>query len=150
MSPISTEDGSNSLIVAPTVNTIYRFRYAGTPSVASSQGEARVLVRRAIVLVGKDSRVTSRARVGAQVRITAGTNPPAPGLNVSFRLYRFDTARRTWVYAGSKGRNTDANGRATYVWAVTTPGSFYWRATVASTPELTNNISPVYRWTISR
>ena len=150
MPPISTEDGTNSLVVSPTLNTTYLFRYQGTSSVAPSHAETRVLVRRAIVLVGKDSRVTSRARVGASVRLLAATTPAAAGLSVSFRLYRFDAARRAWVYAGSKGRKTDLAGRATLTWTPTAAGSYYWRVSVPSTVDLANNLSPVYRWTISR
>jgi hypothetical protein len=148
--PVSTEDGSNSLVVAPKVNTTYRFGYPGSSSVASVQAETRVLVRRAIVLVGKDSSVASRERVGVAVKLIAGTTPAAAGLSVSFRLYRFDAVRRIWVYAGSKGRSTDSAGRATLTWTPTSSGSFYWRASVASTPDLTNNVSPVYRWSIVR
>jgi hypothetical protein len=71
-------------------------------------------------------------------------------VSVSFKLYRFDSRRRAWVYAGSKGRSTAANGRASLTWTPSAAGSFYWRASVASTPSFANNISAVYRWTIRR
>lgn len=148
--PISTDDGSNSLIVTPTTNTTYRFNYAGAFGVAPVQADVRVLVRRSIVLAGRDPKLLPRARVGNIIKLTAAIGPAAAGVSVSFRLYRFDTRRRAWVYAGSKGRNTDAAGRAVLSWTPSSPGSWYWRAAVASTPEFVNNTSPVYRWSISR
>jgi hypothetical protein len=147
---ISTDDGHNSLIVAPASNTTYRFRYAGAFGVAQAQTDVRLLVRRSVVLAGRDSATVSRTRVGARVNLTAAISPAASGVSVSFRLYRFDSARRAWVYAGSNGRTTDAAGRAVLSWVPATSGSFYWRASVAPTPEFANNISPVYRWSISR
>jgi Bacterial Ig-like domain len=150
MSPISIEDGTNSVVVAPKTNTTYRFQYRGTSSVSSAQSETRVLVRRTAVLVGKDSRVVSRGKVGVPVRLLAGTTPAAAGLSVSFRLFRFDASRRVWIYAGSKGRNTDSAGRATLTWTPSASGSYYWRLAVPSTVDLANNMSPVYRWTVSR
>jgi hypothetical protein len=150
MAPISTDTGRNSLLVTPTANTTYRFRYAGAFGVAPAQADVVVLVRRSVVLVGRDRAVVSRARVGASVNLTAAINPAAAGVSVSFRVYRFDTARRVWVYAGSKGRATDATGRARFTWVPPSPGSWYVRAAVASTVDFANNTSPVYRWSISR
>ncbi len=145
-----TEDGHGSLVVAPASNTTYRFSYGGTFGVASAQVDVPVLVRRSVVLAGRDSTVVSRARVGATVKLTAAINPASAGVSVSFRLYRFDPARRAWIYAGSRGRNTDAAGRASYTWTPPSPGSWYWRASVASTAEFANNISAVYRWSVTR
>ncbi len=150
LSTISTDTGSASLAVVPDMNTTYRFRYPGTFGVAPAQVDVRVLVRRSIALVGRDSAVVSRARVGASVRLVAAVGPARPGVSVSFRLYRFDAVRRVWVYAGSKGRNTDSAGRASYTWIPSTSGQFYWRASVASTAEYANNVSSVYRWSVSR
>ena len=92
----------------------------------------------------------STARVGASVTLVAAVGPTGAGVSVSFRLYRFDAARRTWVYAGSRGRNTDVSGRASYTWIPASAGSWYWRASVASTVDFANNMSPVYRWSVSR
>jgi hypothetical protein len=147
---ISTDDGTNSLAATPASNTTFRFRYAGAFGVAPDQVDVRVLVRRSVALVGRDSSVVAKGRVGSQVKLTAAISPAAPGVSVSFRLYRFDAGRRAWVYAGSRGRNTDAAGRASYAWTPTSPGSWYWRATTASTAEFANNVSPVYRWSVSR
>lgn len=145
-----TEDGKNSLVVTPRSNTTYRFRYAGTFGVAPAQADATVLVRRSVVLAGRDSTAVARARVGAAVKLTAAISPAVAGVSVSFRLYRFDTARRVWVYAGSRGRNTDVSGRASYTWVPASAGWWYARAAVASTADFANNVSPVYRWSISR
>jgi hypothetical protein len=84
------------------------------------------------------------------VTVVAAVGPASAGVSVSFRLYRFDPTRRTWIYAGSRGRNTDASGRATYVWTPPSTGLFYWRAAVASTTTYANNTSPVYRWSVTR
>ncbi len=148
--PISTDDGRNVLLVSPASNTTYRFRYLGAFGVAPAQADVPVLVRRSAVLVGRSGSVVSRARVGTSVKLTAAVGPAAAGVPVSFRLYRFDAGRRAWVYAGSRGRNTDASGRATYTWVPPSAGSWYWRVAVASTADFANNVSPVYRWSISR
>ncbi len=151
--PVTTipiDDGPSSLTVTPTSNTTFRFRYAGAFGVAPAQVDVPVLVRRSVILAGRNSDVVSSARVGAMVKLTAAIGPAAVGVSVSFRLYRYDTARRAWIYAGSRGRNTDAAGRASYTWTPSSPGSWYWRASVASTTEFANNISPVYRWSITR
>ncbi len=150
LTSIATEDGRASLVVTPDRNTRYRFRYAGTFGVAPAQVDVPVLVRRSVGLLGRSSTVVSRARVGSSVKLTAAVGPAAAGVSVSFRLYRFDAARRTWVYAGSRGRNTDAAGRATYTWVPAAPGSWYLRVSVASTSDFANNVSPVYRWSVSR
>lgn len=147
---IALDDGRNTLTVAPAANTIYRFRYEGSSSVAPAAAEARVLVRRSVALAGVSSSVVSRARVGRPVSLLAQVQPQAAGVSVSFRLYRFDTQRRRWTYAGSWGRSTDASGRASLRWTPTSGGAWYWRVTVASTPEYANNISPIYRWNVSR
>ncbi len=138
------------LPIAPDGNTVYRFSYPGAFGIAPAQAEVRVLVRRAVGLVGISSTVVSRAKVGRAVTLTARVNAVAAGVPLSFRLYRFDTRRRAWVYAGSRGRNTNANGQATLAWTPPSTGSFYWRVYVAPTPDYANNVSAVYRWSIGR
>ena len=145
---ITLTAGHASLTLTPGENTNYRFRYAGGASVAPAQRDVTVLVRRSILLVGRSSTVTSSATVGRAVKLTAAIGPGAPGVSVSFRLYRFDRSRRTWVYAGSHGKRTDPAGRATITWTPTATGSYYWRAWVESTIAFANNVSPVYRWTV--
>lgn len=148
--PVTTDDGSNTLIVAPVANTTYRFRYPGTPTVASTQAEVRVLVRRAVSLVGRNSATVSRATAGRPVSLVAGTTPAASGLSLSFKLYRYDAGRRVWTYAGSRGRTTGSDGRAALSWVPAASGSYYWRVSVASTIDFANNTSAVYRWTVAR
>lgn len=150
VSAFDLADGQISLLVAPVRNTTYRFQYAGAFGIAPSQADARILVRRSIVLAGRNSAAVARGRVGTTVRLTAAVAPAASGVSISFRMYRFDPARRTWIYAGSFGRKSSAAGRAFLDWAPATTGTFYWRATVGSTPEFANNTTPVYRWSIRR
>jgi hypothetical protein len=147
---ISTEDGRASLLVTPASNTIFRFRYGGALGVAPAQWDVRVLVRRTVALAGRNSSVVARAKVGAPVTLTAAISPAAAGVSVSFRLYRFDVTRRAWIYAGSRGRSVNTSGRASFTWVAPSSGSYYWRVAVASTAEFANNVSPVYRWSISR
>ena len=150
VSTFALEDDEFSILVAPGRNATYRFRYAGTFGVSPAQVDVPVYVRRAVVLVGRRPNVASTARVGRAVTITAAASPAAAGLSISFRLYRFDPGRRAWVYAGSKGRSSDANGRASLTWVPPSSGSFYWRATVSSSADFANNTSPVYRWAVAR
>jgi hypothetical protein len=150
LTPIATADGSNTLVMRPASNTILRFRYEGALGVAPAQVDVRLLVRRSVLLAGRSSSVVSRAKVSVPVKLTTAVSPAAAGAPVSFRLYRFDTRRRAWVYAGSKGRNTDASGRAVLSWVPLSPGAWYWRVAVAPTVEFANNTSPVYRWTVTR
>ena len=147
---ITLANGEGLLLVTPTQNTTYRFRYGGAFGVSPVQVDVPILVRRSVALVGRSSSIVSRTRVGASIKLTAAVGPATSGVSVSFRLYRFDTARRVWVYAGSHGRNTDSTGRATNSWSPTAPGSYYWRASVASTVDFANNVSPVYRFSVSR
>lgn len=147
---LPAETGRTTLSVAPASNTTYRFRYVGAFGVTPAQVDVPVLVRRSVALVARSSTVVSRSKVGAPVSIVAAVGPASAGVSVSFRMYRFDTRRRTWIYAGSRGRSTNVTGRASYTWIPPTTGSYYWRASVASTVEFANNISPVYRWSITR
>jgi hypothetical protein len=147
---IPAEDGVTSFGASPLANTTYRFRYNGVFGVAPAQADVRVLVRRTVALVGVKSSTTSRARIGAPIKLTAAIGPPEAGVSVSFKLYRFDVGRRAWVYAGSRGRSTDATGRASYTWVPPATGSWYWRVAVAPTVDFANNTSLVYRWSISR
>jgi hypothetical protein len=150
LTAIPAEGGSTTLAVRPASNTTYRFRYAGAFGVAPDTVDVPVLVRRSISLVGRNSSVVSSSKVGTPVRLTATLGPATPGVSVSFRLYRFDAARRAWAYAGSHGRTTDGAGRASLTWTPLSAGSYYWRASVVPTAEFANNVSPVYRWTVRR
>jgi hypothetical protein len=150
VSTLAVVDGQASATVKPEVNTTYRFRYAGAFGVSSAQLDVPILVRRSIGLVGRSSSTVSRAKVGSTVTLVAAAGPAAAGVSVSFRLYHYDATRRAWVYAGSRGRSTNTAGRAVVAWVTTAAGSWYWRASVGSTVDFANNVSPVYRWTVSR
>ena len=143
-------NGRLATVVTPEMNTTYRIRYAGAFGVASAQADLPLLVRRSAVLIGPKSASVATARVGASVKLVAAIEPAAPGISVSFRLYRYVPASRAWVYSGSWGRSTDAAGRATYPWKPTAASSYYWRVSVVSTAEYANNVSPVYRWSVTR
>ena len=145
--PVPT-DGRVQLTVRPAMNTTYRLGYAGTATIAPSQAEARVLVRRSVELAGLSSGAVRPVRRGTAVRLVAQIAPAAAGVSVSFRLYRYDGARRAFRYAGSWGRRTDAAGHASYTWVPASSGSYRWRVFVAPTPEYANNVSPIYRWTV--
>ena len=136
--------------MTPALNTTYQFRYAGAFGIAPAQVDVPVLVRRSVAILGRSSTVVATAKVGRSVTLVAAIGPAKAGVSVSFRLYRFDVARRTWIYAGSRGRGTDASGRASYAWVPPSAGSWYWRASVASTVDFASNMSAVYRWSVSR
>lgn len=137
-----------AVTVRPAMNTTYRLSYAGTSTIAPSQAEVRVLVRRSVGLVGLRSGSVQSVRRGTAVRLVAQIGPAAAGVSVSFRLERFDPVRRAFRNAGRWVRVTDAAGRAAYTWRPTSSGSFRWRVSVAFTPEFANNVSPIYRWTV--
>ncbi len=73
---------------------------------------------------------------------------PAGVAPVSFRLYRYDAARRAYVLSRSFGRTTDVLGRARLTWTPSA-GRFAWRVAVSSTADYANNLSPLYRWSVS-
>jgi Bacterial Ig-like domain len=136
--------------VRPAMNTIYSLDYAGTSTTASAEASVRVLVRRSVAVVGVSTSSVAPVRVGRSVQVVASISPPAAGVAVSLRLYRYDAGRRAWVFAGSRGRTSDATGRVSTSWTPTSTGSYYWRATAASTIDFANNVSPIYRWSVSR
>ena len=150
LEPLAVHDGGATMSVSPDRNTVYRFSYAGTGGIAPAQAEARVQVRRAVTLIGASGSSVSRAQVGRSVRIVARVGPAAPSTSVSFRLYRYDTVRHRWAYAGSRGRNSDASGRVALTWTPTSPGLYYWRAAVTATADHAANASAVYRWSVTR
>ncbi|HZV27104.1 MAG TPA: Ig-like domain-containing protein [Acidothermaceae bacterium] len=135
---ISLTDGQGSLSVAPSSTTTYRLTYAGTSVLGPSSADVLVSVRRGIRVAAPSSAVAGRT-----VRVTA-TVSPAAAVGVSFRLYRYDPYRRTYVYAGSWGRLTSASGVAVFDW-LPRSGSWYWRAVVTGTASYATNMSPVVR-----
>ncbi|MBI3749061.1 MAG: hypothetical protein HY262_09500 [Chloroflexi bacterium] len=150
MTSLELINGHGWLVVTPPTNATYRFTYAGAFGVGSATLDVPILVRRTVGLVVRSGALVSKANVGASVKLAAAIGPAVRGVSVSFRLYRFDAIRRIWRYAGSSGRNTDATGQARLTWTPSQPGSYYWRVWVSSTAEFANNLSPVYRWSVSR
>jgi hypothetical protein len=147
---LAVHDGRTTLTVAPGSNALYQLTYEGVGGIASAQADVHVLVRRSVALVGVSTSRVAAVRAGRSIHVVAGISPAAAGVSVSMRLYRYDTDRRAWVYAGSRGRTSDAAGRVSTTWTPTSAGSYYWRAVVASTLDFANNVSPVYRWSVTR
>ncbi len=142
--------GRFEMTAVPPMNAWYRATFAGSPTQTPAEsGAVRVIVRRTVALAGISSSVTRTVRAGKAITLSAQVGPPAAGVSVSFRLYRYDPLRRTWRYAGSFGRATDATGRATLTWTPSA-GRFYWRVSVVPTPEFANNVSPAYSWSVIR
>ena len=151
-SPIGTivpSGGRYSLTLVPPMNTDYRVSYSGSAVASAASADAAAIVRRTVSLPGLSASTRQAARVGRPVTLRAQI-APAGVATVSFRLYRYDASRRHWVYAGSYGRSSQADGTASLTWTPRAVGSFYWRVVVYPTPEYANNISPVYRYTVSR
>jgi hypothetical protein len=136
------------LPIAPDRNTVYRLTYPGAPGIAAAQAEVRVLVRIAVGMVGVNSSVVARARVGHAVALTAQVKPAIAGVPLAFRLYRYDTNRRVWVYVSSRTRATDAHGLASLTWTPSSRGSYSWRVSAGATPDFANNTSAAYRWSV--
>jgi hypothetical protein len=134
--------------VAPRITTAYRLHVAGSPSNADSTSPTATLgVRFQVALVGPTPGVTRVARAGAVQPLVAQLSPATHGVVVTFRLYRWDTAKRAWAPFVSAKRTTNTEGRATWTWTHR-PGTWYVRATSAATPANTPGTSPVYRWSV--
>lgn len=146
--PILPSGGRYTVTLTPAMNTYYRVSYAGSPTTVAASAEVRVLVRRGVSLLGTGTSITRTATAGRPVTITAQVTPSGVA-TVSFRLYRYDTSRGRYVYAGSFGRSTGADGRASLTWTPSA-GRWYWRVAVPSTAEFANNLSPTYRYSVSR
>ena len=147
--PIVPSGGSYSMTLTQAMNTYYRVSYPGSATASPASAEVRVIVRRSVSLLGAGPTTTRTANVGRPVTITAQVTP-AGVTTVSFQRYRYDTRRGRWVYAGSNGRSTNEDGQASFIWTPPSAGRWYVRAAVLPSPEFANNISAVYRYTVSR
>jgi hypothetical protein len=147
--PIVPSGGSYSMTLTPVMNTYYRVSFPGSATVSPASAEVRVIVRRSVSLLGTGPTTTRTANVGRPVTITAQVTP-AGVTTVSFQRYRYDTRRGRWVYAGSNGRSTTEDGQASLTWTPPSAGRWYVRVAVLPSPEFANNISAVYRYTVSR
>jgi hypothetical protein len=146
--PFVPQAGRISVSLVPVMNTSYRWRYLGSPTSAATEShELRVLVRRGVSLVGVSPSSTRTVAALTKVSLVAQVTPAGPGAKLSFQLFRYDSARRAYVYGGSFGRTTDSAGTARVNW--TPPaGRFYWRVAALPSPEFANNITQLYRWTV--
>jgi hypothetical protein len=146
--PVVPSTGRYGLMLTPAMNTWYRGSYPGSSTTVAASAEVRVLVRRGLVLLGPDPSTLRTATAGRPVTLTAQV-APAGVATVSFRLYRYDASRGKYVYAGSFGRSTGPDGRASLTW---TPraGRWYWRVAVPPTAQFANNLTAAYRYTVSR
>jgi hypothetical protein len=148
--PVTLAAGAATTVVRPMVNTAYRLSYSGNATAAAAtSNEVTVLVRRAVALLGVSQLASRTVATGARVSLTAQVTPVGPRARLSFRLYRYTSSVRAYVYAGSFGRSTDVSGRASVSWTPSA-GTYYWRVVVLSSLEYANNVSPVYRWNVVR
>lgn len=146
---LQPDGGRITTSVRPEMNSHYRLAFDGSPAAAASTSpEVRVLVRRLVALAGVLPSSIRTVPAGRRVTLTAQVAPAGTGARLSFKLYRYDAGRRAYVYAGSYGRTTGSDGRASLTWTAKS-GRYYWRVAVLSSPEYANNISPVYRWTVT-
>ncbi len=139
--------GQVSAMVRPGTTTEYQLAYEGTTMIASAQVTVRVLVRRGVVLSGVSPSVTRSASVGRRISLTAVLTPAAPDVVVTFRVYRYDPARRAYRQVAAVGR-TSVGGRAAWTWRPTSAGRYYLRLTTPPTTQFANGISAAYRWVI--
>ena len=146
--PVVPSAGRYGLTLTPARNTWYRVSYAGSATTQAASASIRVLVRRKVSLLGAGSATTRTAVAGLPVVLTAQVGP-AGAVAVSFRLYRYDTTRGRYVYVRSFGRTSDLLGRARLTWTPSA-GRFAWRVAVASSVDYANNMTPLYRWSVSR
>jgi hypothetical protein len=142
--------GFFSTLVTPTITTTYRVTYPGSAtSVAASSPNVTVAVRWWLVLSGRGPAVVRTGRQGRPVTVEARAAPLIPGSAVSFRLYRYDSTRGHYVYAGSRGTRTRLDGTARILW---TPagGRWQWRVAMAAVPGVSAATSHAYTWSIAR
>lgn len=142
-------DGTFEFTVRPALSTAYRVEAPGTATVAGAAAEFAIAVRRDLRLLANGvSSGTSRA--GRRVVVGAVAGPPAPGLSVTLRLYRWSPAARTWQLISTRPRTTDAAGSVATGWSPTTPGRYRWRATVGRTADFSTAFSSWVSWTVTR
>jgi hypothetical protein len=84
------------------------------------------------------------------VVVEALAGPPAAGLSVVLRLYRWSPTTRTWTLISTRPRITGAAGSVATGWSPTTPGRYRWRATVGRTADFSTAFSPWVSWTVTR
>ncbi len=142
-------DGTFRVTVHPSATTTYRLAAPETFAVAAAQADVTVAVRRDLRLLARGA-TTGTTRAGAAVAVAATAGPPAAGLAVTFRLYRWSTATRAWRLVSTRARLTTASGAAATGWRPTYPGRYRWRATVSGTVDYSTAYSNWVSWTVTR
>lgn len=136
--------------LVPVASATYRVDYAGSSTALTSSSPAiSVTVRWSVVLTGRGPAVVRTGTTGATVAVQARVLPAAAGQTVSFRLYRYDTTLRRYVFVGSRGARTFAAGLATIAWKPAA-GRWQWRAVALGTADHASNTSSAHTWSISR
>jgi hypothetical protein len=139
-----------STSVTPTGTTSYRVSFAGSLTTApSTSASVTVTVRWAVALAGGRPSLVRVARAGIAVPVVASVRPAVAGITVSFRLYRYDTSLRRFVYAGSRGTRTTAAGVASISWKPAA-GRWQWRAVAYANVNHAANTSVACTWAVSR
>lgn len=139
--------GSVRLPVAPPTTTSYRLHVAGTTTTADSTSAITDLpVRTRVTLAGLVPGMTT-TRAGKVQPLLAQLRPAAPGVLVTFRMYRYDTRASAWKLYVSTTRRTNNDGLATWSWTQRT-GRWYLRVSSASTPTNAAGTSAVYQWKV--
>ncbi len=151
--PVATSlpsGGFFSTLVSPVIATTYRVTYPGSAtSVAATSPNVTVGVRWWVVLSGRGPAITRTGQAGKAIVVEARAAPVVPGVGVSFKLYRYDSVRRAYVYAGSRGTRTRADGTARISWTPSA-GRWRWRVSVVAAPGFAAATSAAYTWSITR
>jgi hypothetical protein len=142
-------DGTFEFTVRPAVSTAYRIEAPASATVAGATVEFSVAVRRDLRLLANGA-TSGTSRAGRRVVVEALAGPPAAGLSVVLRLYRWSPATRTWTLISTRPRVTGAAGSVATGWSPTTPGRYRWRATVGRTADFSTAFSPWVSWTVTR
>jgi hypothetical protein len=142
-------DGSFSTRVTPSSTTEYRLQVPASGGFGAGSVAAVVSVRRVVRLNWSPS-VAHAGRVGSRVTLIGSVGPAAAGLAVAFRLERWNAVSRSWQLVATFTRRTDAAGRASLTWLLSTGALYRWRATAGSTPEFATAASPWVRWSVTR
>jgi hypothetical protein len=142
--------GFFSTLVNPATTTTYRVTYPGSTTAAAAVSPSVTIgVRWWVVVSGRGPSITRTGSAGVPIVVQARTGPVTPGVGVSFKLYRYDASRRAYVYAGSRGTRTRADGTASISWTPSV-GRWRWRVAVSAAPGISSATSAAYTWSISR
>ncbi|MGC8635260.1 MAG: GH25 family lysozyme [Candidatus Limnocylindrales bacterium] len=138
---ITDAAGQATFSYTPPVNTQFRASYAGTPDLgAGASPPVRVVVRQLIVLRPTSSGQVKHVPAGTRVTFTATVRPIGPDMapvKVTFQFWRQVGGR--WTLATRRDVYAGADGRASWAWTFSSPGSWYVRAVANPTPTNANS-----------